>query len=98
MSAVNDRGFDAIVGNPPWASYAGRAAQPLEPAAKGYYATCYPSFAGYRNLQGMFVERAAHLLRRRGRLGLLIPSSMSEQQGYAPTRRAHRATRGWSGQ
>jgi hypothetical protein len=91
VSNLAVRGFDAIVGNPPWASYAGRAAQPLEPRTKGYYATCYPSFAGYRNLQGMFVERAARLLRRRGRLGLLIPSSMSEQQGYAPTRLAHDA-------
>lgn len=91
MNAVVECGFDAVFGNPPWASYAGRATQPLEPRTKGYYATCYASFAGYRNLQGMFVERAARLLRRHGRLGLLIPSSMSEQQGYGPTPVAHDA-------
>jgi hypothetical protein len=86
---VKQGGFDAMVGYPPWASYAGRAAQPLEPKTKEYYASSFPSFAGYRNLQGMFVERCARLLRRRGRLGLLIPSSMSEQKAYAPTRQVH---------
>lgn len=82
-------GFDAIVGNPPWISYAGRAAQPLDPGLKAFYAKRYEAFSGYRNLQGLFVERAAKLLREGGRLGLVLPSSMSEQEGYGPTRLAH---------
>lgn len=82
-------GFDAIVGNPPWISYAGRAAQPLDPELKAFYAERYEAFSGYRNLQGLFVERAARLLRPGGRLGLVLPSSMSEQGGYGPTRLAH---------
>ena len=82
-------GFDAIVGNPPWISYVGRAAQPIEPELKAFYAERYEAFSGYRNLQGLFVERAATLLREGGRLGLVLPSSMSEQQGYGPTRLAH---------
>jgi hypothetical protein len=82
-------GFDAFVGNPPWVSYAGRAAQPLDAQTRGYYRVQYEAFAGYRNLQGLFIERCARLLRPGGRLGLVVPSSMSEQRGYAPTRRAH---------
>ncbi|HVR18804.1 MAG TPA: N-6 DNA methylase, partial [Polyangiaceae bacterium] len=82
-------GFAAFVGNPPWVSYAGRAAQPLEPELRAEYTKRYRGFAGYRNLQGLFVERAAALLRPGGRLGLLLPSSMSELAGYAATRRAH---------
>ncbi len=82
-------GFHAFVGNPPWVSYAGRAAQPLEPELRADYAARYRGFAGYRNLQGLFVERCAELLAPGGRLGLLLPSSMSELEGYAPTRRAH---------
>lgn len=82
-------GFDAFVGNPPWVSYAGRAAQPLEPALRAEYAARYRGFAGYRNLQGLFVERCAALLKPSGRLGLLLPSSMSELAGYGATRRAH---------
>ena len=82
-------GFDAFVGNPPWVSWAGRAAQPLEAARRAWYGRAYASFAGFRNLQGLFVERCASLLRDGGRLGLLVPSSMAEQDGYAPVRRAH---------
>lgn len=81
-------GFDAFVGNPPWVSYVGRAAQPLSRELRSAYAE-YEAFAGYRNLQGLFVERAARLLRPGGRLGFVLPSSMSELTGYAPTRRAH---------
>jgi hypothetical protein len=81
-------GFDAFVGNPPWVSYAGRAAQPLSAALHLEYAR-YEAFRGYRNLQGLFVERCARLLRPGGRLGLVLPSSMSELAGYRPTRRAH---------
>jgi len=82
-------GFDAFVGNPPWVSFVGRAAQPLDPRTKALFQRRYESFAGYRNLQGLFIERCASLLRPGGRLGLVVPSSMSEQAGYAPTRLAH---------
>jgi hypothetical protein len=81
-------GFDAFVGNPPWVSYVGRAAQPLALHVRDGYAA-YESFAGYKNLQALFVERSARLLSEGGRLGLLLPSSMSELSGYAPSRRAH---------
>jgi len=82
-------GFDAFVGNPPWVSYAGRAAQPLDDGLRAYYMKTNPAFSGYRNLQGMFVWRCARMLRPAGRLGFVLPSSMSELGGYAPTRRAH---------
>src|SRR5690606_23318278 len=66
-----------------------RAAQPLRAAVRAHFAANYESFAGYRNLQGMFIERAASLLRPGGRLGFIVASSMSELAGYAPTRAAH---------
>jgi hypothetical protein len=84
-------GFDAVVGNPPWVSYAGRAAQPLDEGLFGLYERTSPAFFGYRNLQGVFVHRAATLLRPGGRLGLVLPTSMSDLHGYAPSRRAHDA-------
>ena len=83
------RGFDAFVGNPPWVSYAGRASQPLEDERRRFFDAFYDGFAGYKNLQGLFIERCAKLLAPGGRLGLVIPSSMSEQGGYGPTRTAH---------
>lgn len=80
------QGFDAVVGNPPWVSYAGRAAQPLDPPRRAWYARHYASFRGYRNLQGLFVERATTLGRPGARVALVLPSSMAELAGYAPVR------------
>jgi hypothetical protein len=82
-------GFHAFVGNPPWVSYAGRAAQPLDEGRRRYFDEFFDSFAGYKNLQGVFIERCAGYLRIDGRLGLVVPSSMSEQEGYGPSRLAH---------
>lgn len=84
-------GFDAFVGNPPWVAYAGRAAQPLPAPWRDLHAALSPAFAGYRSLQGLFVHRAAALLRPGGRLGLVLPTSMADLDGYAPVRRAHDA-------
>ncbi|MFO0618541.1 MAG: N-6 DNA methylase [Polyangiaceae bacterium] len=83
-------GFDAVVGNPPWVSYAGRAAQPLEPRLRAYYLRTFGAFAGYRNLQALFVERAVRAwLAPGGRLGFVLPSSMAELGGYRPSRAVH---------
>ncbi len=84
-------GFDVIVGNPPWISYAGRAAQPLDRGLFDFYKRTSPAFFGYRNLQALFVHRAATLLRPGGRLGLVVPTSMCDLGGYEPSRRAHDA-------
>ncbi len=82
-------GFDAIVGNPPWVAFAGRATQPIDPAYSSYLKRTARSFAKFVTLHGVFVERAAELLRPGGRLGLLVPTSMADLAGYAPARQAH---------
>ncbi|HVU00372.1 MAG TPA: hypothetical protein VHE30_01420 [Polyangiaceae bacterium] len=84
-------GFDACVGNPPWVAYAGRAAQPLAPELARHYERENPAFFGYRTLHGLFVRRSAELLRPGGRLGLVLPTSVADLDGYAPTRAAHDA-------
>lgn len=82
-------GFDAVIGNPPWVAYVGRAAQPLDPALSAYYAAANPAFKRYRTLHGLFVYRSATLLRAGGRLGLILPTSVADLDGYAATRAAH---------
>jgi hypothetical protein len=67
----------------------GRAAQPLDPAIARYYEAHNPAFRSYRTLHGLFVRRAAELLRPGGRLGLVLPTSVGDLAGYAPTRHAH---------
>ncbi len=84
-------GFDAVLGNPPWVAYVGRAAQPLEPGLAAYYVATNPAFKRYRTLHGLFVYRSATLLRRGGRLGLVLPTSVADLEGYSPTRAAHDA-------
>jgi hypothetical protein len=84
-------GFDAMIGNPPWVAYAGRAAQPLDRTRFAYFLHASDAFRGYRTLHGLFVHRCASLLRTGGRLGLIIPTSLADLQGYAPVRRAHDA-------
>jgi methylase of polypeptide subunit release factors len=91
-------GFDLLIGNPPWIAHAGRAAQPLAPQVKAFSKTVYGSFGGYPTTHGMFVERAAHLLAQWGGLGMIIPSSLSELPSYEPTRLAHDAVCGFSGE
>lgn len=82
-------GFDACIGNPPWVAYVGRAAQPLDSESHAYYAASNPAFRGYRTLHGLFVRRSAELLAPGGRLGLVLPTSVADLAGYAPTRDAH---------
>jgi hypothetical protein len=82
-------GFDAIVGNPPWVAYVGRATQPLEPQKRSFYERRYRSFHKYRTLHGLFTERCTELLRAGGRLGLVLPTSVADLAGYEPTRMAH---------
>ena len=82
-------GFDAVIGNPPWVAFAGRAAQTLPPQIHRYYRRRSPAFFGYRTLHGLFLHLGATLLRPGGRLGLILPTSVSDLGGYQPARRAH---------
>lgn len=84
-------GLDALLGNPPWVAFVGRAAQPLESDLFDYFAATNPAFKRYRTLHGLFVYRCATLLRPCGRLGLILPTSVADLAGYSETRRAHDA-------
>ena len=82
-------GFDVVLGNPPWVAHAGRAAKPLPAGAKRFYEWAYEAFAEYPTTHGIFASSLPRVLRLGGRLGLVVPASMSELRGYGPTRRAH---------
>lgn len=86
------RGFDWIVGNPPWVAFQGRATQRISRERRSFYRKRYRAFTGYPTLHGMFVQRAASLAPR-GHISLLLPSSVSDLDGYRNTRacllRAH---------
>lgn len=80
--------FDVVLGNPPWIAHAGRAAQPLHPGMRRFAEATNPAFAKYRTTHGMMIRRAAELIREDGFVGLVVPTSVSDLDGYAPTRAA----------
>ena len=84
-------GFDWIVGNPPWIAFQGRATQPIQKELRAYFRARYLSFSGYPTTQSMFSERAVELAPR-GVVSLLVPSSLSDLDGYAETRRVVTST------
>ena len=91
-------GFDAIIGNPPWEMLRGDSgdAQAREQGARagaaltrfvrnsGIYCA---QGGGQANLYQMFVERTLALVRRGGRLGLVLPSGFASDHGCGPLRR-----------
>jgi hypothetical protein len=95
---ADDTGFDAIVGNPPWEMLRGDrgdlAARALGRASAAVL-TSFSRGAGFYRLQGdghpnsyqLFVERMLTLLRRGGRLGVIVPWGLAVDQGAARLRR-----------
>ncbi len=84
-------GFDWIVGNPPWVAFQGRATQPISKERRAFYRQTYRAFRGFSTLHGLFVERALQLAPR-GAVSFLLPSSVSDLDGYESTRRVVRET------
>ena len=91
-------GFDAIVGNPPWEMLRGDsgcddqrenrrvfAAQMTRFArASGIYTSCN---LGHANQYQLFIERSLRLVRRSGRVGLVVPWGLASDHGCADLRR-----------
>lgn len=82
------RRFDAVVGNPPWASFSGRHAEELPEPMRRTLAR-YASFRGWPSLHGPFLELAAKL--SRGRVAFLLPSQVLDLDGYGAVRAIVRA-------
>lgn len=80
-------GFDWVVGNPPWVAFQGRATQKISPERRAFYRRHFRAFQGYPTLHGLFVQRAAQLAPR-GTVSVLLPSSVSDLEGYRATRAA----------
>lgn len=90
-------GFDAVLANPPWEMLRGDAgtdtarAGRRESAAQlmhfvrrsGVYSACAD---GHANQYQLFVERSVRLLRRGGRLGLVLPWGFASDHGSAALR------------
>jgi N-6 DNA Methylase/Eco57I restriction-modification methylase len=93
------RGFDAVIGNPPWEMLRGdtgsagaresakhaMAALTRFARGSGIYALQHD---GHANLYQLFLERMIALVRRGGRVGVILPSGVATDRGAALLRRA----------
>jgi hypothetical protein len=77
----DDPGFDAVIGNPPWAPA-------RELTAFSRESGCYrlPG-GGHANLYQLFAERMLQLTAPRGRVGMLMPSGLLSDHGCGLLRR-----------
>jgi hypothetical protein len=85
-----DETFHAVIGNPPWVSFSGRHAAPLDAARRAVLEE-YETFRGWPSLHAPFVELSVRLATER--VALLLPAQVCELDGYAPLR-AHARKRG----
>jgi hypothetical protein len=85
-------GFDAVLGNPPWDVIDARSSTRLEAGALVRFTRASGVYAsqsdGHANRYQLFLERALHLARRGGRLGLVLPSGVVADHGSTRLRRA----------
>jgi hypothetical protein len=91
-------GFDAVIGNPPWdmiradsGAEAARAHARHNTAAVVRFTRDAGTYAaqsdGHANRYQLFLERAIHLTRRGGRIGLVLPSGLTSDHGSSRLRR-----------
>ena len=74
-----DRGFDIVIGNPPYVTY-GLKKQHKEQSAA--FARKFPSVRNTANLFAFFIEHSISLLAEAGTLAFIVPHSVSRVDGY----------------
>ncbi|MBM4038584.1 MAG: hypothetical protein FJ290_08730 [Planctomycetes bacterium] len=84
--------FDAVLTNPPWISYSGRQAAPLDAGRRRALAERFASFHRWPTAHGAFLELVARLLRPGGRAALVLPHQVCHLAGYEAARQAALAT------
>ena len=82
------RGFDVVIGNPPWISFSGRQRQAAPTSLVNYWSEHYEGFSGWRSTHGLFLERAVKLVGPKGYVGLVLPLQVCDLSGYGSLRRA----------
>ncbi len=86
--AVEDRGFDVIIGNPPFLNQLESATASARGPAAIIAATTGGAVRGYADLSSAFLLRSTSMTRRGGRVALVQPQSLLAAKDAGPVRRA----------
>jgi len=78
-------GFAAVIGNPPYLSFSGRHAVPLDPEIREYFQKHYPG-TGWQTAHGLFIIKGHDLCSRQ--VGMIVPDQVGHLQGYESLRSA----------
>jgi Eco57I restriction-modification methylase/restriction endonuclease TaqI-like protein/type I restriction and modification enzyme subunit R-like protein len=82
--AFKDGGFDVVIGNPPYLSYAGRQSVELPSRVRQYFAEKFES-SGWPTAHTFFLERSLKLLSRKY-VSFIVPDQVGHLVGYSSIR------------
>jgi hypothetical protein len=75
------RGFDIVIGNPPYITYKGKEVVDISDAEVKQLISLYPNSAEYKvNSYALFTERGVNLLKKKGTLAYIIPSTILQNE------------------
>lgn len=77
-------GFDVVVGNPPYLSFAGRQSVDIPPRVREYYKAKYES-GGWPTAHSLFIERCLKDVSKRY-FSLIVPDQVGHLDGYGSVR------------
>ncbi|MGO8683607.1 MAG: Eco57I restriction-modification methylase domain-containing protein, partial [Thermoleophilia bacterium] len=87
--AEEEKGFDAVIGNPPYVSFYARESIKPDPAIETYLISKYGPYVGGRlNTYLIFLVLATKLRSPCGYAGMIVPDTLSSNQSYESTRQA----------
>jgi adenine-specific DNA-methyltransferase len=85
-----ERGFDVVIGNPPYVSYYGNRGKQLDPETRECYVEIYESVQKQNdriNSMNLFAEKGLVLLKQGGHLSFITNKTISVLPSYVPIRK-----------
>jgi hypothetical protein len=80
-------GFDVVLGNPPWVSYAGRQRVEIAAGELNLLRNRFPAIARWPASHPAFLLLATQILREQGRAGLVLPRQVADLAAYGNARK-----------
>ena len=80
------RGFDVVVGNPPWVSYTGRQQVSISARTLSLLRARFPEIARWPATHSAFLLLASELCSEGGRIGMVLPRQVADLDAYKAVR------------